>query len=622
MDNFRSPWIDATFASSAIAIVVLCGVTIGRESRRPVRVDQRLIPALGVIDRCETCHDPSLHPGDWTETHAVERMGCTPCHGGQGLATNARDAHTARPDWEHPLYSPLEREAACGQCHLGEQVRGAPLLSRGRRALAERGCAGCHELPGIAVATPAPELAGVASKLKPAWVRAWLANPAAIDPAHTMPRFSLDKNQIEALTAFLFSLKGPEIRPMPAELQGDSDRGRVAVATRRCATCHTVEGRGGAFGTSLDASGVKLDPTWAWNYLTDTHRIRPLTQMPGFRLPEGEAADIVAYFGEQLVPDTPELPWASTEGEVKPELAKQGEALFAELGCRGCHRVEGMTLEPVAMALGEMGDRRLADLPRGVGLEPARDLPTWIAEKVTKPRAFDLPGVKAGRMPAFNIAAAESTAIGVALAALRTNIPPAAYLRSSERQPIAIPRGETARLVDRWRCLVCHRLGDAGGDISRVPLDGEGSRVKQAWLESFLREPVTLRMDQPERMPVLGISQQEASLLASWIVSSLGDDRITEEAPPLPEEIASGRKLYAERGCPTCHIAEGQGTMKGPVLDGARERLQFGYVSALLRIGPAVVPGGRHPEAVYPQAEARKMAAYVCSLGTRDSAAP
>lgn len=617
MEHLNSRWLDVTFLASAVAVVGLVGVAIAREAKRPPIREQRIVTALDVVDRCEACHDLSKHPGSMLTTHAVERFGCTPCHGGQGLATNANDAHKEHLDWERPLFSKAEREANCGTCHQGEDVEGAPTLSLGRRALAERGCAGCHEIAGLDAPRIAPQLDGVRDKLTPAWVRGWLTDPAKINPAHKMPRFELSPDQIEALTTFLFSLPGAEVHPIPVDVKGDSDRGKIAVAERRCATCHFIEGRGGSFGTSLDNAGSKVNAGWMFGYLTDTHRVHPGTRMPGFQIPAAEAADIVAYATEQWVPDTADTPWKRFEGPLKPGLEAQGKKLFADLGCRGCHEVAGIAFVRVGMPILGVADRHLSDLPTAKGAAREGDVPSWVAHKILTPHAFDLPSSPPSKMPSYRLDEAEARAIGVAVAALRSAKRPAAYVRVAEGAASKLPGGATGALVERFRCLVCHRIGGQGGDVSRVPLDGEGSRVQRAWLERFLRQPVTLRMDQAERMPVLGIDEASAARLASWIEVSLNDPRIGAETPAATDDRVRGKQLYADRGCPTCHFADGQGTMmKAPVLDGAAERLQFAYVLAMLRRGNEVVPARRHPTTTYPLDEARAIATYVCSLPT------
>ena len=442
------------------------------------------------------------------------------------------------------------------------------------------------------------------------WVRAWLTDPAALNRDHQMPVFTLTGEEREALVAFLWTLPGPAVAPLPAA--GDPDRGRLAVAKRRCATCHRINDRGGGYAPDLGHAGAKVAPAWMYSFLTDTHHLRPTTRMPGFQLPSDEAADIVAYAAEQWVPDTAEASWAPLEGALDPLLIDAGRALFAELGCAGCHRAGAVPRVQIAMALDRLGSRHLADLPTNGASMP--DLAHWIEAKILVPRVFDTPGGAASRMPAFRgMPQSDALAAGVALASLRARPPDGAYLVHAPAD--RLPTGQVGRIVERFRCLVCHRIGEVGGDISRVPLDGEGARVQAAWLRVFLVQPVTLRTNQAERMPVLGLTPEEAAQLAAWIDTSLGDPRVDPSGPL--GNPAAGRTLFRAKGCPGCHVAEGVGEMGGPVLDGARERLNPAWVVAMLRHGPALVPGGRHPSTLYDEAEARDLTAYVCGLGPR-----
>lgn len=611
-DDSMPGWLHVAFVASSLAVVISFGVAIARDAKRPAKVDQRIVEALGVVDRCESCHDRATHPGKALAHHAVERFGCTPCHGGQGLATLKEDAHRARPDWERPLFTAAEREAACGTCHK-DSPAGIERVTRGRSELEVRGCAGCHEIPGLGPPNIAPALDGLGAKLEPGWVRAWLTDPAPLNDAHQMPRFALAPDQVEALVAFLFSTARPKLDPLPADLEPDADRGREAVARRRCATCHRIEGRGGTAGPPLDMVGKKLDPVWLYNYLRDVHRLRPSSRMPGFQLPPGEAADIVEYAKEQLVPDAAEPPWAKHRGDADAKLAPRGKQLFSELGCRGCHSVEGVPFSRASVSLAAFGERRIGDMPATSAGQHLPDIPSWVARKVSDPKAFEGQGALPAAMPAYRVTPEDAESLGLAVSALRPRAVPAAYVRVAATDD-RLPTGETLRLVERFRCLVCHRIGARGGDVSRVPLDGVASRLNRPWLDDFLREPLTVRMAQAERMPAMGMQPAEATRLANWLESALSDERIGDEAPTSAEEVALGKELYAKRACATCHVAEGQGEIKAPVLDGANKRLKLGYVVALLQHGPAYVPEARHPSEQHPRPEARALAAYVMSL--------
>ncbi len=610
----RDSWLHVVFGLSALACAALVAVAVARDASRPAQVEQRLVPALGVVDRCELCHAEPKH-GPVAAAHAAERFGCTPCHGGQGYATTQDAAHKPAMDWERPLLSPPEQQAACGSCHLGQRTP-VPLVARGRKLLADKGCAGCHSIPGVPRPDFAPALDGLRDKVSPALARMWLRAPDQVDDHHRMPRFALTAPEVEALLAYLWTLAGAPLQPRPAGMEGDADRGRRAVAERRCATCHRFEGRGGLVGPDLGLAGLKLDPLWLWNLLQGVHRMYPDARMPDFRLPPQEAADIVAYAAENWLPDSGQAPWQMLAGPVQADKAVAGKALFVELGCAGCHRVAGKLGPPAAMTLDRLGDRLVADLPWLATGTALPDVPHWIAAKVMAPHAFDVPGAPPARMPiAPTVTADEALAMGVALASLRRKPPSPEYQRQHDPPVVPLPAGQTGRLIAQYRCLVCHGVGGQGEFIARIDLDGAGSRLRRDWLAGFLASPVTVRMDQAERMPILGLSQLDAELLANWLSSALGDDRIGTAALPVAETatLGEGKRAFDDHKCGACHVADGGGTMRGPTLDGCGQRLQPGYVFALLR-NPAVVPHGRHPPAPVPDRDVRALATWLLQL--------
>lgn len=603
-------WLNAAFGVSALAIAALVGVAIVREDARPARYEQRLVPALGVIDRCERCHDAATHPGAWLDQHAPERFGCTPCHEGQGLATTARAAHGVSLGWEHPLLTRPALEGACGRCHQEPEVPGAPVLSRGRAALAERGCAGCHVIPGQGLPDFAPALDGLSHKVAPGWVRAWLADPGKVDAAHRMPRFALDDGQTEALVAFLFSRVSSEPPLPPDEPEGDSDRGRSAVATRRCATCHAIEGRGGSVGPSLEAAGLKNRPAWLWAWLRSPHVQHPTTRMPAFRLGDAEIADIVAYATEIWVPD--EVPaWAedARPAGTDPGLVALGRTHFQRLGCAGCHDLAGLARQRTSVVLDAFGGRHVGEMPARTGGDRPPSLVDWVAGKVRDPHAYDQRGAEPALMPAYPRATVdEAIALGVALTSGRKPAITAEYLRARDATD-RWPRGATGRLVTRFRCKVCHALEGVGGDVARASLDGVGSRLRQDWLTAFLKEPVTVRTGQAERMPVLGLTPDEAERVADWLIGGLGDDAVVPVAPRRADEGGDPTALLAAERCLACHPYGQGGELKGPTLELSTKRATWDYLVDSLTEGPTTVPRGRHPDQRLTPERARAIAA-------------
>ncbi len=191
------------------------------------RYELAQIPVAGTnrMDRCITCHmgmeDPRFadapqpfqtHPE--IPRHPFEKFGCTACHGGQPLATTTRAAHGRVAFWEDPLLEREYRQSACGGCHLGADVPGAPALAQGRQLYAQRACPACHRIRGVG-GVVGPDLTFVGSRRRdPEWHLRHFRDPQIVSPGSVMPPFKhLPEAELKALTVYMLSL-----REMPSAL--------------------------------------------------------------------------------------------------------------------------------------------------------------------------------------------------------------------------------------------------------------------------------------------------------------------------------------------------------------------------------------------------------------------
>ena len=92
----------------------------------------------------------------------------------------------------------------------------AGLAAEGKALFARQACVGCHTIRGISGGKLAPDLTHFGSRqtfaagmyaLTPENVAAWVENPPALKPGAKMPALPLAKGEIQALAAFLVSLK-------------------------------------------------------------------------------------------------------------------------------------------------------------------------------------------------------------------------------------------------------------------------------------------------------------------------------------------------------------------------------------------------------------------------------
>ena len=275
--------------------------TLASDERRGVKggIQQLIIKDLHRVDRCTTCHlaidkpqialgeEPfKVHPGQMLQWHPPEKFGCTVCHGGQGLATEAKAAHGDVKHWEQPLLRGTLVQASCAKCHgnLDQIHEHVPVLTRGQGLFQEKGCYGCHAVKDFGQ-TVSQDLTEVGSKSyllleadfemmnhphdRIHWLKAKLNHPRMLNPGVTpdklpkgeeevfpsvMPHFGLAEDEIGALTTYLLSLTDfdPPVsytipgKPAAAPVYASAvEQGKAVFKKFGCTGCHGVEGTGG-----------------------------------------------------------------------------------------------------------------------------------------------------------------------------------------------------------------------------------------------------------------------------------------------------------------------------------------------------------------------------------------
>ena len=90
---------------------------------------------------------------------------------------------------------------ACAQAQDG-----GALVSRGQAVFRDQGCYGCHTVG--ATGTPiAPDLSRIGAKRDQRYLTGWLRDPSRQRPTAHMPRIQLSEPEVEALAAYLGSLR-------------------------------------------------------------------------------------------------------------------------------------------------------------------------------------------------------------------------------------------------------------------------------------------------------------------------------------------------------------------------------------------------------------------------------
>jgi len=587
------------------------------------------LPELDRVDRCVTCHlgieDPtfagapqpfSSHPGTWLATHPSDRFGCTPCHDGQGQATDYRNAaHQPQPFVTRPM-RPLETiEANCGVCHRAVDAPDAPRLDEGRALIVQSGCFSCHEIPGFDGLTfHGPALDSIGFKVRPEWLRIWLKDPKSYLERSKMGNFRLSNDEITGLQAFLLSQR--VIVPLDSTTidwpKADTSNGRALFGELRCVSCHTVNGRGGTMGPELRRIGDKVRRDWLFSFLKDPHRVQPETAMLQYRLTDDQRRDLSAVLLDEYR--------AGDTGPEPPPVAYQdaravaaGRAVFERRGCSSCHRLGSMKQAGrIGPNLAGIADRNPDELVFG-NANVRHTADNYIFLKVLHPDALLQPSL----MPTFGFARIDAARIALALASIRKTDLPSSYVRTRPPPPPNRPAGQFGELVTRYRCLSCHSIGGFGGDLSTVPLDRIGSQLKHDYVVTYLQNPGAVRVSVEARMPLFHMLSEEATTIADYMSTVLLDDAVDRyDAMFTAAEARRGQELYAQLGCAACHQMGTAGGYVGPELSHTGDRLTPGWIAAWLTSPTTYKPGTLQPDYGLSRTDARALTAYLSSLGT------
>ena len=317
----------------------------------PLEIHQIILPGLQRVDRCTTCHlgveDPTMknapepfryHQG--LGPHIPSKFGCTICHGGQGLATDMKDAHGNVSFWQTPLLNASYIRASCGRCHKEGDIPGVPELTEGRRLFEREGCHGCHKLNGVG-GSIGPDLTEEgASERSPQWLEAHFLSPSEVSPGSAMPNFHFTREQARALTYYMLSLSSQEMGAYYASepLIPSSQYGQQLFVEKNCIVCHSIGGVGAKTGPDLAGVTKRHSLEWLDEQLVNPQLVYPGTSMPEYDLEANQRKALVAFMTTATPEDAKEI-MAHHGRAPTPEDAAiaAGELDFSRFGCAGCH---------------------------------------------------------------------------------------------------------------------------------------------------------------------------------------------------------------------------------------------------------------------------------------------
>ncbi|MEE2711136.1 MAG: c-type cytochrome [Planctomycetota bacterium] len=413
-----------------------------------------------LIERCESCHlgtrspvaltmddvagrkEFVSHPNpDLLKTHDPEVMGCSPCHGGNGIATQSITlAHGRYKYWLWPLLYKENTEGGCVQCHQSDQyLAGADTLNHGRHLFTWRGCVGCHRHEQFI----ADEDEG-----------------KALENRVTATAKAIQDTQIEIarLTA-LTGVSDDEDQIVAAFAEREKENQNLyLLQTEKVALADEVRGlemEQKRIGPNLKELSAKIRPGWLHGWLMDPRAFRPSTKMPRFRLDSDQAWAIAAFLWQNSAP-------VSFDTEVAEGDATRGEWLVSTRGCLGCHKTSTEEYD-------DIGGTFAADLSR-VGEKASY---AYLASWVKNPRHHNAHTV----MPSLRLSDQDAKDIATFLkASARADV---AYDDAASRAILQREdlRATGQKLVKHLGCAGCHEIkGLENEDRVGTELTKEGSK--------------------------------------------------------------------------------------------------------------------------------------------------
>ena len=601
------------------------------------------------VDRCMSCHagidkagfddQPNpfkTHPDRAVllAAHPVEKLGCTPCHNGQGPAVNSpKVGHGEVMFWEHPLLRGEKVQSSCLSCH-GDVARlpHADRIAHGERLFEQLGCHGCHLVEGYdGLDKVAPRLTTVAAKSDPQWMVNWIENPQAFRPRSKMPWFLFNKEQSEQVTAYLLSVSkeaGDQWLAAQAEPAGvdpaNADlvaKGKALAESVGCHACHAFApdqvasqlSEGKDVAPNLSRVAEKTSARWIYNWIKNPRAYDPDTRMPNLRLTDEEASAITSYL-LTLRQETPEPDAGLAERLAKPEAIEGGKKLIRKYGCAGCHVIPGMENESrVGVELTLFGSKTLEELFFGNHQEIPRTWDDWTFHKLKDPRIYETEFIEQA-MPNFRLTDDEAAALRLFLMGRVEQKVPAKYrVPDPDGREARLVRGR--RLAQEYNCIGCHVIADKGGTVRQfykdnptmAPpiLNGEGKKVQGKWLFAFLKNPVPIRPWLSIRMPTFGLRDDEAQDIVAYF-QALDDMKnplqYFDMAKVPPEHIEAAKTMFSPDyfACFSCH-QQGEQKPEGPPegwapdLAMANERLNPEWVVEWIHDPQKIMPGTKMP---------------------------
>lgn len=232
-------------------------------------------------------------------------------------------------------------QALCASCHAPENTL--------------QNLAGQLQKPHLG-----PDLNRLGSKVKPAWLEAWLTDPNAYNPATNMPRYRFNAQQASLLVAY-FAAKTDATLTAGVHLRSADPQhvvhGRKLVAERGCAACHDLNGVAKPEGFAPDLSRVGSRPLVQIAFAAGVRRTlpgyltakihNPRAYSPTLKMPQFQFSDAqvdalaTALLALTDQAQTQSIAYRFPSPPPAPPLSRAAQTIN-DMRCFSCHPNEGV----------------------------------------------------------------------------------------------------------------------------------------------------------------------------------------------------------------------------------------------------------------------------------------
>lgn len=365
-------------------------------------------------------------------------------------------------------------------------------------------------------------------------------------------------------------------------------RGRSLYLENNCLGCHILKNneRSESIGPVLTKLATKTNPGWTMSWVKKPKGYLARTVMPDFELPDDEIMAMSSYLFSLSKPE-------SADGAVRSEmqkadLAEAGAGKLDDLGCLGCHTVDGKD-EGFGPDLSRAGEKMN---------------PEWIYAWIKDPKKYWPETV----MPNLRVPDEDARLL-------------AAYLASLKKEDAASSTMDvTAELVEKGKILIrdkgctgCHKTGDFalgynapehnGIGVKRVDelvfADTDIPHTLSDWLALKIKNPRAFNTSEmPTLMPKFGFNDEDTEALLTFLLSirefNIPDNYVKVLLDPAAPDV-HGELIVERNNCRGCHkIGEAGGTI-GPNLSFEGERVNPEWLVHFLQKPDKIRPTGIEP---------------------------